>query len=195
VVVALFRSLAGESLEDYAIRLAQAWRIGRRGLDNGVIFLIFLDDRRMRLEVGYGLEPRLTDAIAASIIRDVVAPRFREGRLADGIEAGLAAIQQAIAGAYRRPAPPPGPAVDPRALAILLVLAVIVLIGLASAWRGARRGRRGGWTAGRDGWVVGAPGWGAGGWPAPGPSEPGDGPPDFRGGGGRFGGGGASGGW
>ena len=68
VVVAIFRSLAGESLEDYAIRLAQAWRIGQKGLDNGVIFLVFLDDRKMRIEVGYGLEGSLTDAISSSIL-------------------------------------------------------------------------------------------------------------------------------
>ncbi len=56
VVVAVFRSLEGESLEGYSIRLAQSWRIGQKGLDNGVIFLVFLDDRKMRIEVGYGLE-------------------------------------------------------------------------------------------------------------------------------------------
>src|SRR5262245_22150492 len=66
VVVAVFRSLEGESLEDFSIRLAQAWRIGQKGLDNGVIFLIFVGDRKMRIEVGYGLEPTLTDAIASS---------------------------------------------------------------------------------------------------------------------------------
>src|SRR5229473_2409564 len=59
VVVAIFRSLQGESLEDYSIRLAQAWRIGQKGLDNGVIFLVFVEDRKMRLEVGYGLESKL----------------------------------------------------------------------------------------------------------------------------------------
>src|SRR5499427_8074555 len=81
IVVAIFRSLQGENLEDYSIRLAQAWRIGQKGLDNGVIFLVFLDDRKMRIEVGYGLEPTLTDAVSSSIIRNVVAPRFREGRI------------------------------------------------------------------------------------------------------------------
>ena len=80
VVVAIFRSLEGESLEDYSIRLAKAWRIGQKGLDNGVIFLVFLDDRKMRIEVGYGLEGSLTDAISSSILRDVVAPRFRAGQ-------------------------------------------------------------------------------------------------------------------
>src|SRR6266446_7777903 len=105
IVVAIFRSLEGESLEDFSIRLAQAWRIGRKGLDNGVIFLVFIDDRKMRLEVGYGLEGNLTDAVSSSILGDVVAPRFRERRIADGISAGLDAIDQAIAGTYRRPAP------------------------------------------------------------------------------------------
>ena len=62
VVVAIFRSLQGESLEDYSVRLAEKWKIGQKGLDNGVIFLIFLEDRKMRIEVGYGLEGVLTDA-------------------------------------------------------------------------------------------------------------------------------------
>src|SRR5262247_3614782 len=93
VVVAIFPSLEGESLEDFSIRLAQAWRIGQKRLDNGVIFLVFLKDRKMRIEVGYGLEPTLTDAITSSILRNDVAPRFREGKLADGIAAGLEAIQ------------------------------------------------------------------------------------------------------
>ena len=104
VVVAIFRSLDGESLEDFSIRLAQAWRIGRKDLDNGVIFLVFLDDRKMRIEVGYGLEPTLTDAVSSSILRDVVAPRFREGKVAEGIGAGLDAIEAAIKGTYRAPA-------------------------------------------------------------------------------------------
>src|SRR5262252_2032133 len=101
IVVAIFRSLEGESLEDYSIRLAQAWRIGQKGLDNGVIFLVFIDDRKMRLEVGYGLESTLTDATASQILRQTVAPRFREGKIADGISAGLDAIDQAIAGTYK----------------------------------------------------------------------------------------------
>src|SRR5437667_200397 len=99
VVVAIFRSLQGESLEDYSIRLAQAWRVGQKGLDNGVIFLVFVEDRKMRLEVGYGLESKLTDALSSQILRQVVAPRFREGTIADGIAAGLDAIEEVVAGA------------------------------------------------------------------------------------------------
>jgi uncharacterized protein len=193
VVVAIFRSLEGESLEDFSIRLAESWRIGRKGLDNGVIFLIFLDDRQMRIEVGYGLEATLTDAVASSILRDVVAPRFREGRIADGIGAGVDAIQQAIAGTYRAPAsgtggPPRGP-VD--YVSLIMLLFVLAGVGMAVIppllfYRGTSRG--GGWTGRSSGW--GGPiggGWGGG------RSSGGGG--GFSGGGGGFGGGGASGRW
>jgi uncharacterized protein len=190
VVVAVFRSLEGDSLEDFSIRLAQAWRIGQKGLDNGVIFLVFVNDRKMRIEVGYGLEANLTDAISSSILRDVVAPRFREGRLADGIAAGLDAIDQAIAGTYRQPARSarPGASMDP----FTLVLLLLVFGGLGAAivptlfYRGARRR---GWTGGRAGW--GGPIVGGGGWSGGGRSGSGG----FGGGGGGFGGGGASGSW
>ncbi len=196
VVVAIFPSLRGESLEDYSIRLAQAWRIGQKGLDNGVILLVFLEDRRMRLEVGYGLEPTLTDALAASIIRDVVAPRFREGRLADGIEAGLDAIAQAIAGTYQAPAAPARgtPSALPATPALVFgVLLLILGIGAISEMVRTSRARRRGWTGGGRGWYAPPPvgsSWGGGGWSSGGASSGG-----FTGGGGRFGGGGASGGW
>jgi uncharacterized protein len=201
VVVAIFRSLSGESLEEYSVRLAQTWRVGQKGLDNGVVFLIFLDDRKMRLEVGYGLEATLTDAVAASIVRDVVAPRFRDGRLAEGIAAGLDAIETAITGAYAPPrrrsglAGIPGVALVGLGLigATALPLAFLTLVQ-------ARRSRRHGWTGGGQGWSRAGPG-GIGGWPdfgVPGPIGPrGEGadPDTFRGGGGQFGGGGASGSW
>jgi uncharacterized protein len=205
VVVAIFRSLEGQSLEDYAIRLAQAWRVGQKGLDNGVIFLIFLDDRRLRLEVGYGLEGTLTDAVSSSILRDVVAPRFREGRVADGISAGLDAIDQAIAGTYARGSgrgrPSAGP--SPLGLAVLAGLAVAGFAGIGMAMN-ARTQRRRGWTAGRQGWGpsrrdsamwpflggLGGLGGGGGGGSGGGPDIGG-----FSGGGGSFGGGGASGEW
>ncbi len=192
VVVAIFRSLQGESLEDYSIRLAQAWRIGQKGLDNGVIFLIFLDDRKMRLEVGYGLESRLTDALSSQILRDAVAPRFREGKVGDGIAAGLDAIHQAIAGTYAGAAPArrqQGPSL------FTLALALIVLAGLGSVLLPAvfaSRARRQGWTGSSRGW--GGPG-GIVFFPGGGGGSGGGGGGDFSGGGGGFGGGGASGDW
>jgi len=195
IVVAIFRSLQGESLEDYSIRLAQAWRIGQKGLDNGVIFLVFLDDRKTRIEVGYGLEGNLTDAISSSILRDVVAPRFREGRIADGIGAGLDAIERAIAGTYVRP-----PAADrgKRAgeigarelLALAFVLFLIFAIVQSRVQTNAVRRR--GWTGSSRGWggpFIGGGGFGGGGF---GGGSSGGG---FSGGGGSFGGGGSSGSW
>ncbi len=157
VVVAIFRSLQGESLEDYSIRLAQAWRIGQKGLDNGVIFLVFTEDRKMRLEVGYGLESKLTDAISGQILRQAVAPRFREGKIADGIAAGLDAIDQAIAGTYKGAAPAKrqqGSSLFP------ILLLAIVLAGLGSIILPAMfaNARRQGWTTGHGGWGGGARG-------------------------------------
>jgi uncharacterized protein len=192
VVVAIFRSLEGDNLEDFSIRLAQAWRIGRKGLDNGVIFLVFLEDRKMRIEVGYGLEPTLTDAIASSIIRDVVAPRFREGRIAAGIDAGLDAIDQAIAGTYQQPAPASRPKSALDAYWTLLLL-LILFGGLAwvilPALFASSATRRHGWTGGAGGW--GGPYIGGGGFSGGGGSSGGG----FSAGGGGFGGGGASGSW
>jgi uncharacterized protein len=193
IAVAIFRSLQGESLEDYSIRLAQAWRVGQKGLDNGVIFLVFLDDRKMRLEVGYGLESKLTDALASQILRQVVAPRFREGKVADGIVAGLDAIQQAIAGTYK--AAPEGQATRARGFSpVQLMLLLFVVTGIFSIVIPALYGshiRRQGWTGGRRGWggpfIFPGGGWGGGG------GSGGGG--DFGGGGGSFGGGGASGDW
>jgi uncharacterized protein len=195
IVVAIFRSLQGESLEDYSIRLAQAWRIGQKGLDNGVIFLVFLDDRKTRIEVGYGLEGNLTDAISSSILRDVVAPRFREGRIADGIGAGLDAIERAIAGTYVRP-----PTADrgKRAGEIgareLLALAFVLFLifAIVQSRMQTNAVRRRGWTGSSRGWggpFIGGGGFGGGGF---GGGSSGGG---FSGGGGSFGGGGSSGSW
>jgi uncharacterized protein len=196
IVVAVVRSLAGESLEDYSIRLAQAWRIGQKSLDNGVIFLLFVDDRKMRIEVGYGLEAALTDATAAAIMRDAVAPSLREGRWAEGIEAGVDAIRSAIAGTYAGRASErwPPELVAGLALIALALVGFIVLAAMAQRQPAS-------WTPGRPGWTVpprrrgGGPGWpigwGGGGGGGTWPSSPGG----FGGGGGRFGGGGASGSW
>lgn len=192
VVVAIFRSLDGESLEDFSIRLAQAWRIGRKNLDNGVIFLVFLDDRQMRIEVGYGLEPTLTDAVSSSILRDVVAPRFRERKITDGIGAGLDAIEAAIAGTYRAPAARAGrPAGSLSYAQLILLLVVLGGIGVAVIpplffYRSGAR--RSGWTGGSTGWGGPYARGGGGGWSSRGGGG-------FSGGGGSFGGGGASGRW
>lgn len=101
IVVATFPSLEGESLEDFSISLAEKWKVGDRDRDNGVIFLVFKEDRRMRLEVGYGLEGALPDALAGRILEEVVAPRFRSGDYDAGILQGVAAVLRAVEGEYQ----------------------------------------------------------------------------------------------
>lgn len=198
MVIAIFRSLEGESLEDFSIRLAERWRIGRRGLDNGVVLLVFVADRRLRLEVGYGLEPVITDLVADALIRDVLAPRFREGRYAAGLEATVAAIYERVGAgpaAARPRAPRPG-------WPVLGFFALFALVVAFLAWETlslSRRQRRRHYTLGRQGWYVPVgPEWRAG-WPWRGgrfPGAPGGFPDDVGfAGGGHFGGGGASGRW
>jgi uncharacterized protein len=192
MVIAIFQSLEGESLEDFGIRLAEQWRIGRKELDNGVILLVFIADRRLRMEVGYGLEPVLPDAEAGRIIREVVAPRFREQRWAEGLQAAVDAVFARIAG---EPTPPPAAGrggVDPWTLALLGVFGVVVLILAAEVLGAGRRARRQVYSTRGRGWhsptILMPPPWGSrgGGWRGGG---------GFSGGGGRFGGGGASGSW
>lgn len=87
-------TLDGDSLEDFSIRVAESWKIGRKGFDNGAILIIAAKDRKLRIEVGYGLEGVLPDAIASRIIREVIVPEFRANNYSGGIEAGLDAIMR-----------------------------------------------------------------------------------------------------
>ncbi len=98
IAVLTIPSLKGDSLEDFSIRVAEAWKIGKKGFDNGVILLVARDDRRLRIEVGYGLEGVLPDAIASRIIREDITPRFRSGDYAGGIEAGINQILRVTSG-------------------------------------------------------------------------------------------------
>ncbi|HZV56871.1 MAG TPA: TPM domain-containing protein, partial [Sphingobium sp.] len=88
LVVATVRDLGGNDIADYGYRLGRAWGIGQAGVNNGVILLVAPNERRVRIEVGYGLEPVLTDALSGRIIRQIITPRFKNGDFAGGIEAG-----------------------------------------------------------------------------------------------------------
>lgn len=101
VLVAIFPGLEGDSLESYSIRLAEAWKPGQKGKDNGVILLIFKEDRKVRIEVGYGLEGVLTDALCKGIIENEIVPRFRAGDYDGGVERAVTAILSATQGTYR----------------------------------------------------------------------------------------------
>jgi len=101
IIVATFPSLEGEALEDFSIRLAEAWKVGRKGKDNGVILLIFQKEQKIRLEVGYGLEGTLTDAESILIIQDAIAPYFKQNQFDQGIAAGVGSIMQAVEGEFQ----------------------------------------------------------------------------------------------
>ena len=99
--MAVFNSLEDESLEDFTVKLAQSWGIGQKSKNNGVTMALFMKEHRSRIEVGYGLEGALPDALCATILRRELVPRFKQGDFAGGIRAALDAIQQATRGEYR----------------------------------------------------------------------------------------------
>jgi uncharacterized protein len=98
IAVLTIPSLKGDILEDFSIRLAETWKIGQKGFDNGAILLVAQQERKIRIEVGYGFEGILPDAVASRIIREAIAPRLREGDYATGIDAGTEAIIQVTRG-------------------------------------------------------------------------------------------------
>jgi uncharacterized protein len=111
VAVLILPSLEGEPLEEYSHRVATTWKLGRKGTDNGVLLLIALKERKLRIEVGYGLEGTLTDLRSARIIRQEIVPRFKAGDVAGGVRAGTEAILRTIEGTYQvsdesQPRPP-----------------------------------------------------------------------------------------
>ena len=207
LVVATIPDLQGYEIEEYGVGLGRAWGIGQSEANNGIILLVAPNQRKVRIEVGYGLEGIMTDALSNRIIQRQIVPRFRDDDYPGGIMAGADAIIEQLQ------APPE--AAEQRALAAqdaggegggsswvplifwVAVLGFILIPLLRSGMRGRKyRGRRG-----RSGPVIiwgsglGSSGssWGGGSWSGGGSSWSGGG--GFSGGGGSFGGGGASGGW
>jgi uncharacterized protein len=135
VAVLIVPSLQGDALEDYTVRVANAWKLGRKGVDDGALFFAATNDRAMRIEIGYGLEARLTDAAARNILDTLVRPRFRQGDFEGGIGAAVDGIAAAIAG-QPLPAPPPSrAATTPRPPLGLLLVSIplfVILIGILS---------------------------------------------------------------
>lgn len=126
VVVVTVPDLKGESIEDFGNRLGRYWGIGQAGRDNGVLLIVAPNERKVRIEVGYGLEGALPDALAHRIVQDEVLPSFRDNQMDDGVLAGTRAILLAIEGEYEPVTSwNPVPAVN---VEEILVLAVIVLI-------------------------------------------------------------------
>ncbi|OSM52114.1 methanol dehydrogenase, partial [Aeromonas salmonicida subsp. salmonicida] len=183
LVVVSIDSLDGETIEEYGYQLGRHWGIGQKGKNNGVLLLIAQDERKVRIEVGYGLEGALPDAIAADIIQTRILPAFKRGDMVAGVVAGSQSIMQALAGEYQ----PVDTAKKEDKLGgpwlfILMVIVMIVLHNLRGGGGGGGGGRR------RAAFLAG--GFGAGSF-----GSRGGGGGGFSGGGGSFGGGGASGGW
>jgi uncharacterized protein len=101
VAVLIVPTLDGDTIEEFSHRVTTAWKLGQKGTDNGVLLLVAIQERKVRIEVGYGLEGALTDIRSAQIIRNEIVPRFRAGDLAGGVMAGVQAILRTIEGTYQ----------------------------------------------------------------------------------------------
>jgi uncharacterized protein len=193
LVVATVPSLQGLTVEDYANRLFRHWQLGQKARNNGVLFLVAPTERKVRLEVGYGLEGALTDALSKVIIATAVAPRFKQNDFAGGINAGVDAVLSILTGdaeEWQRRAKvrdDQAGGLDPIVAIVMIIILILVLRSLMGGGGPGRahRTRRGSWIVIPTGGSGG--GWSGGGWSGGGGG--------FSGGGGSSGGGGASGDW
>jgi uncharacterized protein len=210
IAVLTVKSTEPEAIEQFSIRVVEAWKLGRKGVDDGVLLMVARDNpaalRRLRIEAGRGVQGSLTDAQSKRVLQDVIAPHFREKNYYEGLVAGVGAIATLL-NAEKFPAPPQAQAQAPAATqgsgggfpigALFAIVAGIVVLRavFGGRGRGASLGR-GGWGSGATGFVIGSilsnagrggSGFGGGGF--------GGGGGGFSGGGGSFDGGGASGDW
>lgn len=181
ITILTIPTLDGEALEEYSLKVFESWKIGQSGKDNGALLLVAKAEKKIRIEVGFGLEGRLTDLLAGRIIDNEISPKFKQGDFDGGIVAGVVGIAEAVRGEYtgtgktnsrKKKSSPFG--------------FIIPLLFFGSPFLARLRGRgRSGYR--RGGFYVGGPFMGGGGF--------GGGGGGFSGGGGGGGGGGASGGW
>ena len=195
LVVVTLRSLQGTSIEDYGYQLGRAWRIGQQGKNNGVLLIVAPNERKVRIEVGYGLEGTLTDAISRFIIENSMLPRFRANDYPGGIKRGAEDIVQVLTGdaeEYKQRASKTSSRTDsPDDFFLTLVIVFFILAVLWNVYRSIQAqnmtpGRR---RSGSD-WYIPSGGSSGGSW-----SSGSSGGGGFSGGGGSFGGGGSSGSW
>jgi uncharacterized protein len=206
LVVVTLKSLQGTSIEDYGYQLGRKWQIGQKAKNNGVLLIVAPNDRKVRIEVGYGLEPTLTDALSSFIVQQAILPRFRNGDFAGGVTRGAEDIVNVLTGdaeeykerARAANAAPGLSAAEMMVIAFWVIVAIMIILNVVTNMRGTTgavprgRARRtsdwtnynpiiigGGSSSGSD-WGGGWSGGGGGG---------------FSGGGGSFGGGGSSGSW
>jgi uncharacterized protein len=196
LVVVTLKSLQGTSIEDYGYQLGRSWGVGQKGVNNGALLIVAPNERKVRIEVGYGLEGALTDAVSKFIIENAILPRFRAGDFAGGITRGADDIMQVMSGDAeefkRRAAQRPDDTSNSIDVGTLILLAIVIFIIFMSIRGGGSGGfgpggrRRRGYNGpifipSGGSWSSGSSGGGFGG--------------GFSGGGGSFGGGGSSGSW
>jgi uncharacterized protein len=204
IVVAIYPHMQSDSsIEDYAVRVFQAWHVGQQGRNNGAVLFIFSQDRKLWITTGYGLEGALPDALCKRIIEEQITPRFRAGDFTGGVAAGTRSLMAAARGEYRgtgrtvaeqngRGAQSSG---FPLGVAIPLILLVVVFIVTRNrSRRNTVYGRRGVWIDNSPGWGGWGGSGGGGSWGSGG-GFGGGGGGGFSGGGGGTGGGGAGGSW
>jgi uncharacterized protein len=203
LVIVTLPSLQGYEIADFGYQLGRHWGIGQKGTNNGALLIVAPSDRKVRIEVGYGLEGLLTDAVSRLIIDNAILPRFRAADFTGGIERAADDIIQVLSGdaeefkrrAAKQDSRPSG-GEGFSTLALVLIFLAFWLFIMLRSWRrelSGRRRRRSGWwgPATTGGWASGS----GGGWPSGGGWSSGDSGGGFSGGGGSFGGGGASGDW
>ena len=194
IVVLMLPTFGGGALEDYAIRVAEKNKMGKKDHNNGVLLLVVKDDHKIRIEVGYGLEGALTDLVSGQIIRNEIGPAFKSGDFAGGISAGVHAIEAVTKGEYKGDGDTGGGRRRGTGLPLIFVIMILLFsfIGRIFSFRRHYIGSRGAFSR-YPWWWGGGGGFGGGGFG--GGSGGGFGGGGFSGGGGSFGGGGASGSW
>jgi uncharacterized protein len=216
ILVAVFPKMQSDSsIEDYTARVAQSWRVGQKAKDNGAVLFVFIQDRALQMQVGYGLEGALPDALCKRIIENEITPRFKAGDYSGGLSAGVTAILAAAKGEYKGT----GGTVADRGIAsqggtlgwlimlfarhpfllMLLILVLLYFLGRVFQHIPGFRSGSGGFLYTSGGFSGGGGGWGGGGFGGGGGFSGGGGSfgggGGFSGGGGSFGGGGAGGRW
>ena len=200
LVVATVPDLQGYEIDEYGYQLGRAWGIGQKGTNNGALLIVAPNEKKVRIEVGYGLEGVLTDALTSQIIRRDIVPKFKAGDMAGGVTAGTDALvnllelpadqrqQAALAAADAERQRDRGGGGGFSTILWLIIILAWVIFSVSRSKRGRRSGPAIIWGPGMGGWGGGGGGWGGGG-------GGGFGGGGFGGGGGGFGGGGSSGGW
>ena len=199
ILVAIYRTMQSESsVADYTQRIAKTWGVGQKGRNNGAVLFVFIENRQMFIQTGYGLEGALPDATCWDITHNVIAPHFKQGDFMGGLRAGVTAMMQAVHGEYKGTGKTRKEEQGGQNSAIpsgLIIFILIVIFLIFSSLRRPRR-RRGYGYSGWGGPFIGGfggGGLGGGGWSSGGSG--GGGFSGFSGGGGSFGGGGAGSSW